>query len=273
MKLKYVFLLLTAFLSVYSCSKDSSDVGSEPEQTVVVNKTPNLQGTGDSANDLLANSTYTKLLIEIAYVEGFRPTARTEADVIEFLKEVTFKQDVQIIYKQLESTGKTSLTLQEIADEEKENRTVYNTEDTIAVYIYFADAPSDKDTPNGNSATLGAVYRNTSMVIYESTVRKLANSSVLISLATAETATMHHEFGHLFGLVNLGTDMVNNHESQSENSDGVVEGDNHCAIDGCLMNATLEFGSGMRKMLVAKNGAVPELDAECKLDLQANGGR
>ncbi len=273
MKLKYVFLLLTAFLSVYSCSKDSSDVGSEPEQTVVVNKTPNLQGTGDSANDLLANSTYTKLLIEIAYVEGFRPTARTEADVIEFLKEVTFKQDVQIIYKQLESTGKTSLTLQEIADEEKENRTVYNTEDTIAVYIYFADAPSDKDTPNGNSATLGAVYRNTSMVIYESTVRKLANSSVLISLATAETATMHHEFGHLFGLVNLGTDMVNNHESQSENSDGVVEGDNHCAIDGCLMNATLEFGSGMRKMLVAKNGAVPELDAEGKLDLQANGGR
>lgn len=273
MKLKYVFLLLTAFLSVYSCSKDSSDVGSETEQTVVVNKTPNLQGTGDSANDLLANSTYTKLLIEIAYVEGFRPTARTEADVIEFLKEVTFKQDVQIIYKQLESTGKTSLTLQEIADEEKENRTVYNTEDTIAVYIYFADAPSDKDTPNGNSATLGAVYRNTSMVIYESTVRKLANSSVLISLATAETATMHHEFGHLFGLVNLGTSMVNPHESQSENSEGVVEGDSHCDIDGCLMNAQLEFGSGMRRMLVAKNGAVPELDAECKLDLQANGGR
>ncbi|MET7028310.1 hypothetical protein [Sediminicola luteus] len=271
MKLKYVFLILTAFLTVYSCSKDSSDGGTE--EPPKINKTPNLQGTGDSANDLLANSTYTKLLIEIAYVEGFRPTARTEADVIEFLKEVTFKQDVQVIFKSLPSPKKTSLSLEEVDELEQENRTVYNTEDTIAVYIYFADAPSDTDTPNGNSATLGAVYRNTSMVIYESTVRKLANSSVLISLATAETATMHHEFGHLFGLVNLGSTMVNPHESQSQNEEGQLVGDSHCDIDGCLMNAELEFGSGMRKMLVAKNGAVPELDAECMLDLQANGGR
>lgn len=271
MKLKYVFLIFAAFTVVFSCSKDSD--GGSTEETVTVNKTPNLQGTGDSANDLLSNNTYTKLLIEIGYVEGFRPTARTEADVIEFLKEVTFKQDIQITYKQLESTGKASLTLQEIADLEKENRTQYNTEDTIAVYIYFTDATADTDDPNSNSATLGAVYRNTSMVIYEGTVRKLANSSLLISLATAETATMHHEFGHLFGLVDLGTEMVNNHESQSENEERQLVDDNHCAIDGCLMNASLEFGSGMRKMLMAKNDAVPELDAECRLDLQANGGR
>ncbi|MEB8329913.1 hypothetical protein OO009_11155 [Flavobacteriaceae bacterium KMM 6897] len=271
MKLKYVILLIIGLTTVFSCSKDSSGDGTEEPSGI--NKTPNLQGTGDSANDLLSNNTYSKLLIEIAYVEGFRPTARTEADVIEFLKEVTFKQDVQVIYKALPSPSQSSLSLEEVDDLEQENRTVYNTEDTIAVYIYFADAPSDTDSPNSNSGTLGAVYRNTSMVIYESTVRKLANSSVLISTATAETATMHHEFGHLFGLVNLGTSMVNPHESQSENKDGVVEGDSHCNIDGCLMNAELEFGSGMKKMLTAKNGAVPELDVECKLDLQANGGR
>ena len=271
MKLKYVILIFAAFTVVFSCSKDSE--GGTTEESVTVNKTPNLQGTGDSANDLVSNDTYTKLLIEIGYVTGFKPTTRTEADVIEYLKEVTFKQDVQIIYKELESPDEETLTLNEIADLEKENRTVYNTEDTVAVYIYFADAPADTDDPDSNLATLGAVYRNTSMVIYESTVRKLANSSVLISLATAETATMHHEFGHLFGLVNLGSAMVNPHESQSENSDGVVEGDSHCDIDGCLMNAELEFGSGMKRMLVAKNGAVPELDTECRLDLQANGGR
>lgn len=271
MKLKHVFLVLTAFIFLYSCSKDSSDGG--PEAPPAINKTPNLQGTGDSASDLLSNNTYSKLLLEIAYVEGFRPTARTEADVIEFLKEVTFKDDVQVVYKALPSPNQTSLTLEEVDDMEQEYRTVYNTDDTIAVYIYFADAPSDTDDPNGNTATLGAVYRNTSMVIYESSVRKLANSSVLITIATAETATMHHEFGHLFGLVNLGSNMVNPHESQSANASGVVEGDNHCNINGCLMSAELEFGSGMKKMLTAKNGAVPEFDAECKLDLQANGGR
>jgi hypothetical protein len=271
MKLKYVLLVFIGLTTVLSCSKDSSGGGTEEPSGI--NKAPNLQGTGDSANDLLSNNTYSKLLIEIAYVEGFRPTARTEADVIEYLKEVTFKQDVQIVYKALPSPKQTSLTLKEVDELEQENRTVYNTADTIAVYIYFADAPSDTDDESSNLATLGAVYRNTSMVIYESTLRKLANSSVLITLATAETATMHHEFGHLFGLVNLGTSMVNPHESQSENNDGVVEGDSHCDIEGCLMNSELEFGAGMKKMLTAKNGAVPELDVECKLDLQANGGR
>ncbi|MET6989890.1 hypothetical protein [Sediminicola arcticus] len=272
MKLKYVYLAVAAVAIIISCSKDSSG-GSASEESVVINKTPNLQGTGDSANDLLSNDSYTKLLIEIAYVTGFRPAQQTISDVEEYLKEVTFKQDIEVILKELPSPNEETLTLKEIDDLEKKNRTAYNDGNTIAVYIYFADAPADSDDPDSNLATLGAVYRNTSMVIYERTVRKLANSSILITVATAETATMHHEFGHLFGLVNLGGNMVNPHESQSENSAGVIEGDSHCDIDGCLMEAALEFGRGMKKMLTAKNGAVPELDAECRRDLQANGGR
>ena len=63
---------------------------------------------------------------------------------------------------------KNDLSLQEIADLESENRTEYNDGETLAIYIYFADAPSDSDDEDEGIVTLGAVYRNTSMVIHES---------------------------------------------------------------------------------------------------------
>ena len=102
---------------------------------------------------------------------------------------------------------KKDLTVQEIADIETEHRTVYNDGETLAIYIYFANSPAEDDIEEEEGlVTLGAVYRNTSMVIHEVTVRKLAESKrTQISVADVEIATLNHEFGHLFGLVNLGS--------------------------------------------------------------------
>jgi hypothetical protein len=278
---KYHFFALALMLLVsINCSKDSNE-GTTGEISIPVDKTPNLQGTGDSANDLLSNTNYGKLLLEIAFVEGFRPSSQTETDVLEFIREVTFKNDIEITYKSLPSPEEETLTIEEINDLETQNRTLFNTDDAVALYIYFADAPNAEDDPDSELVTLGAVYRNTSMVIYESEVRKLAATSTLISTATVETATIQHEFGHLLGLVNLGSDMINPHEAHEtdENGEPVLDengnptGNNHCDADGCLMSAELEFTLGMKRMLVAKNGAVPVLDDECKRDLRANGGR
>ena len=171
-------------------------------------------------------------------------------------------------------------------------RQAYNDGSTLAVYIYFADAPSDGDDESEGLVTLGAVYRNTSMVIFERTIRSLAARSLTITNEDVETATLNHEFGHLFGLVNLGTVPVNDHEDP----DAV----NHCNVDGCLMRAELQFGGPISSlagksendvlqsacsitghsilhMLQSQNSRslanVPGLDAECILDLQSNGGR
>lgn len=261
------FRILIALLTVgilLNCSKDSDDNPIDG-----IDKSANLLATGDSANDILSNTTYTRLVIEAAYVTGFRPTTETMDSFQTFLRNRTFKEDIQVVYRQLPSPEEETLTLQEIADLESENRTEYNDGETLAIYIYFADAPSEDDDEDEGIVTLGAVYRNTSMVIHEVTVRKLANQSVLITVSDVETATLNHEFGHLFGLVDLGTAMVNNHEDP--------DGENHCVIDGCLMRAELEFGGGMMGLLekskISKGIAVPDLDAECILDLQNNGGR
>ncbi|WP_297796277.1 hypothetical protein [uncultured Eudoraea sp.] len=261
------FRILIALLTVgilLNCSKDSDDNPIDG-----IDKSANLLATGDSANDILSNTTYTRLVIEAAYVTGFRPTTETMDNFQTYLRNRTFKEDIQVVYRQLPSPEEETLTLQEIADLESENRTEYNDGETLAIYIYFADAPSDDDDEDEGIVTLGAVYRNTSMVIHEVTVKKLANQSALITTTDVETATLNHEFGHLFGLVDLGTAMVNNHEDP--------DAENHCDIDGCLMRGELEFGGGMMGLLEksksAKGIAVPDLDAECILDLQNNGGR
>ena len=260
-----MILLGTLLGLVLNCSK-SSDDGPDP---VDVDKSANLLGTGDSANDLLSNDEFTRMQIEAVYVAGFRPTDAAMDEFVTFLRDRTFKQDIEVIYREVASSNEDDLSLQEIANIEDGHRTLFNNGETLAVYIYFADAPSVDDDEDEGLVTLGAVYRNTSMIIYESTVRLLAQQSSQISTADVEGATLNHEFGHLFGLVNLGSPQVNDHEDPDAN--------NHCNVAGCLMRAELQFGGGMMSMLesrTAKGLAVaPSLDAECILDLQANGGR
>ncbi len=282
-----------------SCSNDNStddDQGgtNDDDGTVVVDKSGNLLATGASANDILSNGNFDRLLIEIGHVAGFSPTQATVNAFQDYLTLHTFKENIDIEFLELPSPDEETLTLQQIADLEEENRTAYNDGSTLAIYIYFADAPSDGDEEDEGLVTLGAVYRNTSMVIYESTIRNLIPSGSAITLTDVETATLNHEFGHLFGLVNLGTVPVNDHEDP--------DAENHCVIEGCLMRGELQFGAPSASIMgVAKMGAlpiqsdcslhgstilkilelqnnrglavVPELDAECRLDLENNGGK
>lgn len=288
------YFLATCLIILSSCSKNSDN---DPE-TPPVDKTANLQGTGDSANDILSNDNFDKLLIEIDYVQGFKPTEEAMTNFVDFfLKVYTFKENIEFVYEEVPSPDKEELTLDEIAELEGKHRNFYNTGSTLAIHIYFADAPSEDDEEDEGLVTLGAVYRNTSMIIHEATVRKLASKSPFITNADVETATINHEFGHLFGLVNLGTAMVNPHED--------AEAVNHCDQEGCLMRAELQFGvplinktpltenkgltksgikvacalSGQSVLRMLKkqsskgNTAIVNLDIECINDIKANGGK
>ena len=280
--MKKISLLLLLFLGfLLGCSGDDNGSSQAPDGS---NPSQNLLAVGASAEDILSNNTFNNLLIEVAHVEGFRPTDDAMLAFETYLRDRTFKENIEIQYLSLPSPNQEDLTIQEVANLEDQNRTAFNNGDTLAIYIYFADAPDEDDDIDSGLVTLGSVYRNTSMVIYEETVRALALNSFLVSVADVESATLNHEFGHLFGLVNLGTPAINDHEDfeRDENGDPILDGNgnpngnNHCIVEGCLMRAELEFGIGIMGMLesmAAKGQAIPELDAECILDLQSNGGR
>lgn len=258
--------LLALSLGLTACSPDNSPNEEEPDP---IDRSGNLLAAGESAEDLLANTNFDAIRIQIGFVSGLRPTDEALNNIRQFLLERTFKTDISFEFLQLASPGEESLTLQEIATLENENRTAYNEGRTLAIYIYFADAPAEGDDLDGGTITLGAVYRNTSMVVHASTLRHISGRSLLISTADVETATLGHEFGHLFGLVDLTTPEVTPHED--------TEAANHCNVEGCLMQAKLEFTASAKAWIetrTAKDAAlVPELDAACIQDLQAIGGR
>ncbi|NJB37310.1 hypothetical protein [Croceivirga sp. JEA036] len=305
MKKVFLGLICCFILFLSACSKSSDDgetntSATDDDGVATVDRSLNRQIIGSAANAILANDTYDRIQIQIVHAQGFKPQEASITNFTAFLRQYTFKEDIEVFYTELEPTGQEKITLQEIDAIEQEHRTAFNQGNTLAIYIYFTDAASDTDNEEENLVTLGAVYWNTSMVIYENTIRTIANRSSN-STEEIETATLNHEFGHLFGLVNLGgnvngeqvvfTPMVNPHEDE--------EAPNHCNVEGCLMRAELQFNNGILgknttnhsgdikvgcqisaasvlKILNAKaaqNSRVPGLDQECMLDLQNNGGR
>lgn len=274
MKNTKIASVLLFLLLLWGCTKDGIDTSGT---SVPVNKSANLLAIGASAHDILSNDKYDRLRVEIAYVTGYRPDAAAIAGFEQFLRARTFKEDIEFIYSPLSSPEEETLTLKEVDALEKTNRTIYTQGNTLGLYIYFADAPADSDVESENLVTLGAVYRNTSMIIYGATLRKLTGRSSMVSIAELEHAALNHEFGHLLGLVNLGTTPVNPDHEDTTNENGTEVGNNHCNVAGCLMRSELQFGSSILKAMennVSKGLAtLPQLDAECLLDLRGNGGR
>lgn len=257
-RLKKLLSLFLFSILIVSCSTDNSN---EPGSGSV-DRSANLKSLGASASELLSDARFTSMNVEMVYVEGNRPTEEAIGIFRNFLQSRIYKPDgIEINLRAVNSSGKAPFTIEEVVEIEKNERTAYNVGDEIAVWIYFADGSNEKDTDE--KLTLGSSYRNTSLVIYERTIREFANRSGAPSRAIIEAATLNHEFGHLFGLVDLGTEPVSDHEDP--------ENQGHCIVEDCLMKASIEFGSGVVDVI---NGTgVPELDDACIQDLQSVGGK
>ncbi len=248
------YLLITSFILVGCSDDDDNNTITNPSQ--VGNKQP----LGSSANDLLSSTRFNSLTIEMVSVEGFEPTQTAINSFRQFLEDRLFKPDgVTINQRTVPSSNTAPFTIEEIVEIENNTRTLFNELDDITVYVYFADGSKEDDTTE--QVTLGSAYLNTSMVIYENTLRSLSNRPNSPLLSTIETATLNHEFSHLLGLVNIGTPLQSQHEDSESNG--------HCNVPSCLMEAAIEFTSGIMGM----GDIAPELDAQCIADLQANGGK
>ncbi len=240
-------------LLVISCTDD--------DPNPIVNTTGNKQPLGTSANELLSADIFTSARVEVAYVEGSRPTQETIDLLIPYLEQRLNKPDgITIVQSVITSDQEAPYDINEIVAIEEAQRTVFNSGDEIGIWVFFADGNSQTDS--GNSVVLGTAYRNTSMVLFEKTFRDLESSNNLDGDRTIiETATLRHEFGHLFGLVNSGTPLTSNHED--------VDNKRHCEVTDCLMY----FQTVTNVFDMAGINSIPDFDSLCIADLQANGGK
>ncbi len=267
MKKKLFLLLGLLLLLAPQCSRDDDGGGT------TIDRTANLRSTGESALDFLTNATFDRLVVELAFVPSVRPTDAAIDDLRDFLLERTQKTDISFEFLPVESSGELEETLQEIAQKENDNRTAYNNGSTLTLYIYFTDALAEGDSENSESITLGAVYRNTSMVIYQRAIRALASRTSLVSREELEAATLMHEMGHLFGLVNLDATLAATFPHNLEDP----AASNHCDEEGCLMQASLEFSSSAKEIMEGRMAKgqqpIPDLGPECLRVLASMGGR
>ncbi|MFI0430830.1 membrane metalloprotease [Mariniflexile sp. HMF6888] len=256
--MKKIITLLLVFGFLVSCSKEDATDNENATNTKLANQ----KNTGSSSNDLLSDTTFKSMVIELVYVEGFEPTQSSINNFVSFLEARTFKpHGITVEKRAIASPGNAPYTNQEIITIEDANRTKYNTNDQIAVWAFFADGESASNTDSG--VVLGTAYRNTSFVIYEETIQDLSNSPFEPNRTILETTVISHEFGHILGLTNLGANMVENHED--------TEHTKHCNVESCLMHWSVESGAGLNNLIGANSA--PELDAQCIADLQANGGK
>jgi hypothetical protein len=257
MKNKIVLILIFCTL-LFSCTKDVAS-----DKTVGGNLVSNNEkNTGSSSRDLLSNDKFKSMVLEVVYIQGSEPSSASILNLVAFLNDRTNKPDgIRVVKRVIPSSAKSTFTNQEIIDIEEANRTLYNSDTEIAVWAFFADGESANHT--NQSVVLGTAYRNTSFVIYQKTIKKLSGSTFQPSRSLLETTVIVHEFGHLFGLTNLGAPLQSNHEDS--------EHEKHCNVENCLMYWSAETGAGIGNMI--SGGTVPKLDAACLADLKANGGK
>lgn len=217
---------------------------------------------GSSARHFLSDEIFTSLEIEIVYVNGFKPKDEAVASLHSFFGKYLNKPDgINIQSRAIPSPEVGTYSIEEVKVIEKKYRTVFSKDNNLGVFIFFAD--KGNEAGEGELRTLGKAYLNTSMIIYDSEIQAITQTPA--SHTQVQTVTLHHEFGHLFGLVDNGTPA----QSEHEDSDKYRA---HCNVEGCLMAGIIDVKSSPLSFL--ENGInLLDFDQKCKIDLKANGGK
>lgn len=254
--MKHIFsgIALLIFLS-FGCSKN------ENLDNLISDNYPYKQQVGYSANDILSNNLYTNILIEVMYVDGFKPRSATLTNLKNFISARCYKTNIVIEERLINITTKEAYSIDDVREIEDTNRTLFTNDNQLVISVIFLNGNSINNTET--SVVLGTAYRNTSFVIFEETIHSFSDNAFEPSRNVLETTVILHEFSHLLGLVNIGTSMVNNHQDSTHGA--------HCTTENCLMNYQIENGTKFSNWLGGEQ--IPQLGTFCIEDLRANGGK
>ncbi|AKK71363.1 hypothetical protein OK18_00775 [Chryseobacterium gallinarum] len=249
--LKKFNLAFLVFLLLISCERDSEFSNGSGNYN-------HTRSVGSSANDLLNNSTYNALVIEILYMPGYAPDANAIELVKNFLSTFLKKEGgISIIQKEIAGATSASLSVEDIRSIENSSRTAFTNGSTMAVSIIYTNGQY-----YANASTLGIAYRNTSIALLGKIIHDHSGGFGQVSRTKLEATVLEHELGHLLGLVDLGSQMQVNHKDAANG--------NHCDNKNCLMYYASET-TDILGFLNTNN--IPQLDTNCKGDLTANGGK
>lgn len=244
-----LFLLV---LILSGCSKSKDAYVNNPGASDFHNRP-----VGASANEILSSAKYSSLKIEVQYMTGYPPDAAALNHLQSTLSALLNKPSgISIITKEIPASSKTVLSLNDIIDIEKNNRTAFTSGTELAVCILYT---------NGNytdNNVLGIAYKNTSVAIFGKNIYDNSGGIGQASRTKLEATVLEHELGHLIGLVDLGSLMQAGHKDAAHG--------NHCNNSTCLMYYASETSDILGFLIT---GNIPSFDANCRADIHANGGK
>ena len=174
---------------------------------------------GDCRYEILQNTKYSNLHIEINYVSDYEPNSEALDLLRQRINEVTDKKSVTISQNSFGSTD-SSYSLEEIFEIEDSQRKEFKNGDEFVIHILYLNGEFED-----NDKTLGLAYTGSSFVIFQEQIEDAA--FLLISAQDIEKSVLVHEYGHLLGLVNNGYNSPHDHEdpdhpNHSNNEDSVM---------------------------------------------------
>lgn len=254
-------LLLTALFGLGACSDTVTDA--QPDGSDPTNGDPGAydhrMAAGSSARDFLSDDDFDRLVVQVQYVEGFRPTEGGLQHLEDFLHERLNKPngiELRVDDEPLRIEGQEEYTAEDVRALEEEHRTAYTEGTTLAAYLLFLDGEY-----SASANVVGLAYRNTSTVLFAEKIDENTGGLTQPSTAMVEGMVANHEFGHLLGLVDNGTAMQSDHRHEGHGK--------HCDVDSCLMYYAVRTTDFIANL----TGDMPELDQNCLDDLRANGGK
>ncbi|HEV7330699.1 MAG TPA: M12 family metallo-peptidase [Flavisolibacter sp.] len=213
------------------------------------------RAVGSSANELLSNSKFNSLVVEIQYMPGFAPDPGAVTHLQNFLSSRLHKPEgISVVTKEIPAAANAILTANEVHAIEKANRSAFTAGDQIAVYVLYTNGDYSENN------VLGIAYRNTSVALFGKKIKTNSGGVGQPSRTKLEATVLEHELGHLLGLVDVGSSMQTFHKANG----------NHCSSQSCLMYYAAET-TDIFGFLVTGN--IPALDSDCLSDLKANGGK
>ena len=251
--MRLVSTLILSILLLAGCSKTNNSYINNPNAPDYLHNRP----VGASAKDILTSGNFKSILIEIQYMQGYAPDAAAISHVISTLSTLVNKpMGINYITKEIDAAASPTLSVNDVIEIERLNRTKFSDGDQLALYILYTNGTYS----SGN--VLGVAYKNTSTAVFGKTIYDNSGGITQVSRTKLEATVMEHELGHLMGLVDLGSAMQTNHKDAAHG--------NHCNNASCLMHYSSETTDILGFLLT---GNIPALDANCRADLQANGGQ
>jgi len=193
-----------------------------------------LSTTGKNAKLYLQGDQYNNIIIEIDYVKGREPNNESLNELVIFLKNICDKNQIQYEWSDmiiLENYDiNTEYSSADLRDLEKQYRDNYNKDNTIVIYILYINGNISYE--DVDSRVIARTYSSSSFAISIDAINYVTESW---SLYNKENYTLHHEIGHLLGLVNFGYESDNPHEDETNPG--------HCKIEDCIMRKGSKYES------------------------------